>query len=126
MSSFGWASIGHFFASAFHDISVGAKAVEKAGVAVAKNQTLAEDLTSLIPGVGTQAAALERIAFGVFGQVVGVATAVDTAASANGINVQFDAEMVADIKALIAQFPSIVAQAKAVFPASTITVQKVG
>jgi hypothetical protein len=122
--SLGWASIGHFLASAFHDISVGAKAVEKAGLAVAKNAPLVEDLTSLVPGFGPQAAALERIAFGVFGQVAGVATAVDTAASANGINVQFDAEMVADIKALIAQFPSIVAQAKAVFPASTVTTEK--
>ncbi|HTF70898.1 MAG TPA: hypothetical protein VK638_50335 [Edaphobacter sp.] len=114
----GFASIGHFFASAFHDIIVGAKAVEKAGASLATNQQLVEDLTSLIPGIGSQAAALERIAFGVFGQVAGVAATVETAAAANGINVQFDAEMVADIKALIAEFPNIIAQAKAVFPAA--------
>lgn len=113
----GWSSIGHFFASAFHDVIVGAKAVEKAGAVVAKNAPLVEDLTSLIPGVGSQAAALERIAFGVFGQVAATAVNVETASTAGFINVQFDAEMIADIKALIAQFPTIVAQAKAVFPA---------
>lgn len=117
--SLGFKSIGHFFAAALHDVLVGAKAVESAGAAVAKNQQLVEDLTSLIPGVGTQAAALERIAFGVFGEVAGAATSVETAAAANGINVQFDAEMVADIKAIIAQFPTIVAQAKALFPPKT-------
>lgn len=112
--SLGFKSIGHFLASALHDIIVGAKAVEKAGAAVAKNQQLVEDLTSL---VSPQAAALERIAFGVFGEVAGVAATVDAAASANGISVTLDAEMVADIKALIAQFPDIIAQAKAAFPA---------
>jgi hypothetical protein len=112
--SLGFNSIGHFFASAFHDIIVGAKAVEKAGAAVAKNQQLVEDLTTL---VSPQAAALERIAFGVFGEVAHVATSVDAAASANGINVSLTGEMVADIKALIAQFPDIIAQAKAQFPA---------
>jgi hypothetical protein len=111
----GFNSIGHFFASAFHDVIVGAKAVEKAGAAVAKNKQLVEDITSL---VSPNAAALERIAFGVFGEVAGVAASVDTAASANGINVQFDAEMVADIKALIAAFPEVLAQAKAAFPSS--------
>jgi hypothetical protein len=113
----GFGSIGHFFAAAFHDIIVGAKAVEKAGAALAKNQQLVEDLTTLIPGYGPGAASLERIAFGVFGEVVGVAHDVDAAATANGIDVHLDAAMVADIKALVAQFPDVIAQAKAAFPA---------
>lgn len=113
----GFSSIGHFIAAAFHDIIVGAKAVEKAGEALAKNAPLVESLTALIPVYGAPAAALERVAFGVFGEVVGVAHDVDVAAAANGIDVHLDAAMVADIKALVAQFPDIVAQAKATFPA---------
>jgi hypothetical protein len=74
-----------------------------------------ESLSGLIPGYGPEAVAIERVAFGVLGQVVGAAHSIDTAAAANGINVTFDAQMVADIKALVAKFPDVIAQAEQVF-----------
>ena len=71
-----------------------------------------EQLTSL---VSPQAAAAEMIAFGALGALVAAVQATEVAAGANGINVGFDATVIAEVRALITAFPNIVAQVEAAF-----------
>jgi hypothetical protein len=96
-----FSSIGHFFASAFHDLHVAAVAVAKVETATAKLEPTIEGITSLVypPGV-----AVERIAFALLGEVAAVVTKTDSAVAAKGVNVALDAEMIAEVKQLLAQF----------------------
>lgn len=97
--SFGFSSLGHVFATVFHDISKGAKAV---GTALAKAQTeeaIVEDLTSI---VYPPAVLAERAAFAILGKAAAVVHDAGPAADASGLNVQLDAQTVADLKDLIA------------------------
>lgn len=112
-----WSSIGHVFASGFKDVVTGAKAVEAfiAKIDTPANQTEIEALTALIPGIGTQAAAAERLAFAALGEFAAAVNSADAAAQQNGLNVTLDAAFVAEIKALMAEFPALVAQAVAAF-----------
>lgn len=100
-------SIGHAFAFALQKIHAGLQAVEKVIPAVAKNATIVEGITALIPGAGAQTAvAIERVAFGVLGDVAAAVNAADQAALAKGVNVTLDAEVAAAIKTLISDFKS--------------------
>ena len=111
--SFTWQSIGHAFASLFKDVVTVSKKVEIVLSDVQAEAPIIEALTTLVsPG----AAAVEQIAFGALGALVAAVHGVDAAAGANGINVSFDATVVAEIKALILQFPQILAQVEAAFP----------
>src|SRR6202030_1085379 len=76
---------------------------------------LIEILTSL---VSPQATAVEQIAFGALGELVAAVQATETAAGANGINVTFDASVIAEVKKLIADFPQVIAQVEAAFGGS--------
>jgi len=110
--AFTWQSAGHAFASLFKDIvTVSKKAVNALGTLQNEAQVI-ESLTSL---VSPQAAAVEQIAFGALGLLVEAVQATGTAASANGINVSFDASVVAEVKKLVADFPQVVAQVNAAF-----------
>ena len=71
-----------------------------------------ESLTSL---VSPQAAAVEQIAFGALGELLAAVQATETAAGANGVNVSFDASVVAEVRALIKGFPEILTQVEAAF-----------
>ncbi len=62
-----------------------------------------------------QAGAVEQIAFGALGELVAAVQATETAAAANGVNVAFDASVVAEVRKLIADFPEVVAQVEAAF-----------
>jgi len=100
--SFNFKSLGHFFASVFHDIHVAATAINtKILPVIEKEAPVIEGVTGLIPGVGTAAQIIERAAFASLGQVAAAVHGADAAALANGVNVQLDAEFVADIQALI-------------------------
>lgn len=110
---FTWSSVAHAFASLFKDVVTVSKKVEIVLSDVEAEAPVIEALTSLVsPG----ATAVEQIAFGALGSLIAAVHAVDTAASANGVNVSFDATVVAEIKALIAEFPQIVSQVEAAFP----------
>lgn len=110
--SFTWQSAGHAFASLFKDVvSVSKKVITVLG-GVQNEEKLIESLTSL---VSPQAAAIEQIAFGALGELVAAVKSVDDAAGANGINVSFDASVVAEVKKLITDFPQIIAQVEAAF-----------
>jgi hypothetical protein len=110
--AFTWQSAGHAFASLFKDVVTISKKVIDALGTVQNEETLVESLTGL---VSPQAVAIEQIAFGALGELVAAVNATETAASANGINVSFDASVVAEVKKLIADSPAVLTQVEAVF-----------
>jgi len=110
--AFTWQSTGHAFASLFKDVVTVSKKVVTAIGGLQGEATVIESLTSL---VSPQAAAVEQIAFGALGELVAAVQATETAASANGVNITFDASVVAEVKKLITEFPQVVAQVEAAF-----------
>ena len=110
--AFTWQSAGHAFASLFKDVVTVSKKVVSALGSLQKEETLVESLTSLI---SPQAAAVEQIAFGALGELVAAVQATETAAGANGVNVSFDASVIAEVRKLIRDFPDVIAQVEAAF-----------
>ena len=110
--AFTWQSAGHAFAALFKDVVTVSKKVVSALGDIQKNEKLIESLTSL---VSPQAAAVEQIAFGALGELVAAVQATETAAGANGINVSFDASVIAEVRKLITDFPEILTQVEAAF-----------
>jgi hypothetical protein len=110
--AFTWQSAGHAFASLFKDIVTVSKKVVTALGGLQNEETVIESLTSL---VSPQATAVEQIAFGALGELVAAVQATETAAAANGVNVSFDASVVAEVKKLIVDFPEVIAQVEAAF-----------
>ena len=110
--AFTWQSTGHAFASLFKDVVTVSKKVVTAIGGLQGEATVIESLTSL---VSPQAAAVEQIAFGALGELVASVQATETAAGANGVNITFDASVVAEVKKLITEFPQVVAQVEAAF-----------
>ncbi len=110
--AFTWQSAGHAFASLFKDVVTVSKKVVTVLGGLQNEATLIESLTSL---VSPQAAAVEQIAFGALGELVAAVQATETAAGANGVNVSFDASVIAEVRKLIADFPDVVAQVEAAF-----------
>jgi len=100
-------TVGHAFAFAIEKIHAGLQAVEKVLPAVQKDESIVEGVTALIPGAGAQTAvAIERVAFGVLGDVAAAVSSADQADLAKGVNVTLDAEVAAAVKTLIADFKS--------------------
>ncbi|MGA3223506.1 MAG: hypothetical protein ABSC65_07070 [Acidobacteriaceae bacterium] len=110
--AFTWQSTGHAFASLFKDVVTVSKKVVTAIGGLQGEATVIESLTSL---VSPQAAAVEQIAFGALGELVAAVQATETAAGANGVNITFDASVVAEVKKLLTDFPQVVAQVEASF-----------
>ena len=110
--AFTWHSAGHAFASLFKDVVTVSKKVAIALSSFQNDAQLVEALTAL---VSPQAAAAEQIAFGALGELIAAVQATQTAATADGINVAFDASVITEVKKLIADFPEIVAQVEAAF-----------
>jgi hypothetical protein len=100
-------SVGNVFASVLSSIHTGLKAVEKILPSIQQDEKIVEGVTALIPGGGAQTAlAVERVAFGVLGDVAAAVSAVDEATLAKGLNVTLDAEVAAAVKALVSDFKS--------------------
>jgi hypothetical protein len=100
-------SIGNAFAFALQKIHAGLQAVERVLPVVEKDAAIVEGITALIPGAGAQTAvAIERVAFGVLGDVAAAVNAADQAALAKGVSVTLDAEVAAAVKTLITDFKS--------------------
>ena len=110
--AFTWQSAGHAFASLLKDVVTVSKKVVTVLGGLQNEEQVIESLTSL---VSPQAAAVEQIAFGALGELVAAVQSTETAASANGVNVAFDASVVAEVKKLITEFPEVVAQVEAAF-----------
>jgi hypothetical protein len=101
-SGFGFSSVQHFFASAFSDLQKACAFVGKVGASVANNAGTVEAITSLVPGVGTQAVLVERAAFSALGLIVAAVHATNGAAAAEGLNLSLDQSTVAAFEQLIA------------------------
>ena len=110
--AFTWQSAGHAFASLFKDVVTVSKKVVTVIGGLQGEATVIESLTSL---VSPQAAAVEQIAFGALGELVAAVQATEAAAGANGVNITFDASVVAEVKKLLTEFPQVVAQVEAAF-----------
>src|ERR1700721_701567 len=102
--AFTWQSAGHAFASLFKDVVTVSKKVVTAIGGLQGEATVIESLTSL---VSPQAAAVEQIAFGARGELVAAVQATEAAAAANGVNITFDASVVAEVKKLLTEFPQV-------------------
>jgi hypothetical protein len=96
-------NVEHALAAAAQDVVKTAKFVETSVLPVLKqaqaNQSTIESITSL---VSPQAANIERAGFAVLGVIINAIDAAGSAASANGLNVSLDAQLVADVKAIAA------------------------
>jgi hypothetical protein len=107
-------SVEHVLATAAQDVVKSAKFVEVSVLPVLKraqaDQSTIESITSL---VSPQAANIERAGFAVLGVIINALDAAGAAASANGLNVTLDAQLVADIKAIA---PAV----KAAVPAAAV------
>jgi len=100
-------SIGHAFAYAIEKIHAGLQAVEKVLPSIQADAAIVEGITALIPGAGAQTAvAIERVAFGVLGDVAAAVNAADQATLAKGVSVTLDAAVSAAVKTLITDFKS--------------------
>ena len=99
--SFGFSNLGHFFATVAGDIVKGARAVGSVLGKVQGAEPVIEGITSVIY---PEAVAIERGAFALLGMAAHAVTEAGDAASANGLNLTLDAQMVADIKALLPAF----------------------
>jgi hypothetical protein len=100
-------SVGHAFAFALEKIHAGLQAVEKVIPSIQKDASIVEGITALIPGAGAQTAvAIERVAFGVLGDVAAAVSAADQATLAKGISVSLDTAAVTAVKTLITDFKS--------------------
>jgi hypothetical protein len=99
MSQFSFKNIGHFFATVASDIVKGAKAVAHGMQQAQKAEPEIEALTGL---VFPQAVELERGAFALLGMAAQAVGETGDAVAANGVNITLDAQLVADIKGLIA------------------------
>jgi len=89
----------HAIASVAHDIVKVARAVVPVLQKVQGQEATVEALTSL---VDPNAVNIERAAFAVLGKVSVAITDAGNAVAANGINVQLDAQEIADLKDIAA------------------------
>jgi len=108
----------HAISSVAHDIVKIARAVVPVLQKVQGQESTVEALTSL---VDPNAVNIERAAFAVLGKICVAITDAGNAVAANGINVQLDAQEIADLKDIAAYLQtatkSAVATAPAVLPA---------
>jgi hypothetical protein len=115
MSQFSFKNIGHFFATVGGDIVKGARAVANVMLKAGKAEPEIEALSSLF---FPQAVELERGAFALLGIAAQAVNEAGDAAAVNGVNIALDAQLVADIKALIQAIESYAKSAGVSKPAS--------
>jgi len=96
--SFAFRNVGHFFATVAADIVKGARVAASVMIKAEKVEPEAEALTAVF---FPKAVELERGAFALLGVAAQAVSDAGDAAEANGVNVTLDAQLVADIKALI-------------------------
>lgn len=121
MSQFSFKNIGHFFATVAGDIVKGAKAVAGVMLKVEQAEPQVEAVSSLF---FPQAVELERGAFALLGMAAQAVTEAGSAAAANGVNIALDAQLIADIKALIPAIEQYAASVGVAKPAATTPAAK--
>ena len=101
-STFGFASVGHYFAAAFHDVQKALAFAGQVGAVVQGAEGKVEGLTALLPN-GAKAVEVERAAFSALGVLLGAVTATNAAVGADGLNIKLDAAMVTALRALVGE-----------------------
>jgi hypothetical protein len=102
-------TVEHAFATAAKDVVAAAKFVQAHVLPVLQKAKADEGTIEAITGLVSPAAVnIERAAFAVLGTIIKAIEDGGQAASAGGLNVQLDANLVADIKSII---PAVRAQA---------------
>jgi hypothetical protein len=101
-STFGFASIGHYFAAAFHDLQKALTFAAQVGTEVQGAEGKIESLTALLPN-GAKAVEVERAAFSALGVLLGAVTAANAAVSADGLNIKLDAALVTALRGLVGE-----------------------
>jgi Mur ligase family, catalytic domain len=104
-STFGFSSMGHFFAAAFHDLQKALLFVDQMGTKVQGAEAKIESLTALLPN-GAKAVEVERAAFSALGVLLSAVTATNAAVNADGLNIKLDAAMVTALRALVTDVKS--------------------
>ena len=94
-------TVEHALASAASDVVKVAKFVEQSVLPVLKKaQAEAPTIEAVTALVSPQAANIERVGFAVLGFGIKAIDDAETAAGANGLNVNLDAQIAADIKGI--------------------------
>jgi len=92
----------HVFAKAAQDLVTAAKFLANTVLPVLKKASASEQVVEQVTALVDPAAVnVERAAFAVLGTVIKVIESADTAASADGLNVALDAQLIADIRSII-------------------------
>lgn len=99
-NTFGFASMGHFFAAAFHDLQKALAFAGQVGTKVEGAEGKIEALTALLPN-GAKAVEVERAAFSALGVLLSAVAATNAAVSADGLNIKLDAAMVTALRGLV-------------------------
>lgn len=99
-NGFGFATMSHFFAAAFHDLQKALVFADQVGQKVQGAEGKIETLTALLPN-GAKAVEVERAAFSALGVLLSAVEATNAAVSADGLNIKLDASMVSALHALV-------------------------
>ena len=113
-----WSSVGHFFASAFHDVVVGARAVASHNAQIQAAGTKVEEITAMVGAVYPPALAameIERIAMACLGEFAALVQAHGTAQAASVAQPDADATLLAQVEALMKANPQYTQQAASLF-----------
>jgi len=106
----------HAFASAAKDIVAASKVIQSSVLPVlTKAATQASTIEAVTGLVSPAAVNIERVAFALLGVIIKAITDGGQAIVAGGLNVQLDAALVADIKAIL---PTVKTQAAQLMPAA--------
>lgn len=110
-----WTSIGHAFASSFSAIVKGSKYLTGALVKVEGSEAKVEQLSALIPGYGPAIVEIEQIAYAGLGMLVGGLHYGGAAFESNLLDNGADQAAIAQVKAMVAKYPTLIADVEAVF-----------
>src|SRR5579883_1761315 len=95
-------NVEHALATAAHDTVKVARFVEHQVLPALQKAQANESTVEAITGlVSPQAANIERVSFAVLGKVIAAIQAAENAASAGGVNISIDAELVSAVKAIL-------------------------
>lgn len=107
-------SVGHFFATFYQKVVAELPKVEA-------TESVVETVTEAVPGYGPLALPFEKMGYAVLGELSSALSAGGAAASAKLADAGLDINVIKSVEALIAEYPQIVALAKAAAPAAPAT-----
>jgi hypothetical protein len=105
-----WTSVGHFFASGFHDIVVAGKAIATLDTKIAPQEGVIESISGLVPVYGPEVQLIERIAFAALGEFAALVQSSGGATQA-AAKVQASPQLLTEVENLMKNNPALVKQA---------------